>query len=66
MSPGWGTFMTTQHMYEGGQAGASPFCRGYTSAVSPKTGMGKFPEHEHFRALGFAGQRRVRSDEDGC
>ena len=42
-----------------------PFCRGHTRRSSPKTGMRKFPHHEHFRPLGFAGQRRVRSDEDG-
>ena len=36
------------------------------STVSPKTGMRKFPHQAQVRALGFAGQRRVRSDEDGC
>ena len=30
--------------------------------VSPNPGMGKFLSREHFRALGFAGQRRRRSD----
>ena len=46
-------------------AGAFHFVAGIQERSSPKTGMRKFPHHEHFRPLGFAGQRRVRSDEDG-
>jgi hypothetical protein len=42
------------------------FCRGHRGLVSLKTGMGNFPVQEQLRPLEFVGQRRVRSDEDGC